>query len=77
MSMLPAALAGTLFGVLHIALLMRDARRGPAAGRAPLRLLLVGGALFFAIRTGVLRAGFIGWLLGFVAAAVVLYRRLR
>jgi uncharacterized ion transporter superfamily protein YfcC len=72
------AIAGFAAGSLQAALLARAARGTSASAvHVLVRLLLVGGILLVAARTGNLLVGAVGWLSGFTMASALLYLRLR
>ncbi len=71
------ALGGAAAGTAQAGLLARTARRGHRPLPLLARLLLVGAVLFAAARAGHLASATAGWLVGFVAAGLVLHGRLR
>jgi hypothetical protein len=70
-------LCGTAAGVAEAILLARATRGRPHPLSFLGRLLLVAGVFVLAAKAGHLVLAAAGWALGFAAAAVVAYRRLR
>ncbi|MDA8439971.1 MAG: hypothetical protein M0Z51_14075 [Propionibacterium sp.] len=69
------ALAGVLTGFVHATALAYPGRR-VSAGTWPLRVLGVGAVLLVAALAGQLLAAVAGWVVGFLAAGVLAWRRM-
>ena len=70
-------LGGAAAGTAQAGLLERASRNGPTLVSIVARLLLVGGVLLLAARSGHLAPGTGGWMAGFTGTGMLLHRRLR
>ncbi len=70
-------LSGVAAGAAEAWLLAQRARKGPNPLSFLLRLLVVAAVLVLATHAGHLLPGALGWVVGFLVAAVVAYRRPR